>query len=71
MYELAAGYRAEGMSAYSRLQEREFAAQAHGYSAIRHQHEVGTGYFDQVAQVISSGAATTLALNESTETQQF
>ncbi|MCC7386228.1 MAG: isocitrate lyase [Deltaproteobacteria bacterium] len=71
MYELARGYKAEGMSAYSRLQEAEFAAEAHGYTATRHQREVGTGYFDEVAQVISGGVATTLAMAGSTEKAQF
>ncbi len=59
------------MAAYSELQQAEFAAEAHGYSATRHQREVGTGYFDQVAEVISGGRSTTLALEESTEAHQF
>ncbi len=71
MFELARAYRAEGMTAYTRLQEAEFAAESRGYSATRHQREVGTGYFDQVAQVIGAGAASTLALAESTESRQF
>jgi isocitrate lyase len=71
MFELARGYRARGMAAYSELQEREFAAEADGYTATRHQREVGTGYFDQVAEVISGGEASTLALEESTEAAQF
>jgi isocitrate lyase len=71
MYELAHAYKDEGMAAYSRLQQAEFASEAHGYSATRHQREVGTGYFDQVAQVIASGNASTLALKESTEESQF
>jgi isocitrate lyase len=71
MHELARDYAARGMAAYSELQQREFAAEHHGYSATRHQREVGTGYFDQVAQVISGGLASTLALHESTEAQQF
>jgi isocitrate lyase len=71
MFELARDYSARGMAAYSELQQREFAAEAHGYTATKHQREVGTGYFDQVAQVISGGTATTLALHESTEAQQF
>jgi isocitrate lyase len=71
MFELARDYRARGMSAYSRLQEAEFAAEAHGYTATRHQREVGTGYFDEVMQVIAGGTASTLALGESTEAQQF
>ena len=71
MFELARGYAAEGMSAYVRLQEHEFALEEHGYTATRHQREVGAGYFDQVAQVISGGMASTLALKGSTEEAQF
>lgn len=71
MFELAKGYATEGMAAYSRLQEAEFAAADSGYTAVKHQREVGTGYFDQVAQVISGGESSTLALTESTEAQQF
>jgi isocitrate lyase len=71
MYELARTYRDEGMTAYSRLQQAEFDAEKNGYSATRHQREVGTGYFDQVAQVIAGGNASTLALKESTEESQF
>ncbi len=71
MFELARKYRDRGMAAYSELQQAEFAAEAAGYSATRHQREVGTGYFDQVAEVISGGRASTLALEESTETHQF
>ena len=71
MFELARGYAGEGMTAYVRLQEREFAMEAEGYTATRHQAEVGTGYFDQVSTVISGGRASTLALEGSTEEQQF
>jgi isocitrate lyase len=71
MYELASGYRDHGMAAYSQLQQAEFAAEAHGYTATRHQREVGTGYFDQVAMTITGGAASTTAMKESTETAQF
>lgn len=71
MFELAAGYRDHGMAAYAKLQEAEFAAEKLGYSATRHQREVGTGYFDEVAQVIAGGQASTLALSESTEAHQF
>ncbi|MDI1433582.1 isocitrate lyase [Polyangium sorediatum] len=71
MYELAREYKVRGMSAYSELQQAEFAAEKAGYTATRHQREVGTGYFDQVAQVVSGGLASTLALNESTEAHQF
>ena len=71
MFELAKGYATEGMTAYVELQEREFAMETDGYTATRHQAEVGTGYFDQVAQVISGGTASTLALEGSTEEAQF
>jgi isocitrate lyase len=71
MFELARRYKDLGMSAYSDLQEAEFAAEAQGYSATKHQREVGTAYFDEVSQVISGGLTSTLALKESTETQQF
>jgi isocitrate lyase len=71
MFDLARAYGKEGMTAYSRLQAAEFASEADGYTATKHQREVGTGYFDEVAQVISGGAASTLALHDSTETQQF
>ena len=71
MFELSRAYLERGMSAYAELQEREFAAEAHGYSATKHQREVGTGYFDRIAEVISEGQASTLALHESTEAQQF
>ncbi|HEY8089373.1 MAG TPA: isocitrate lyase, partial [Polyangiaceae bacterium] len=71
MYELARKYKDRGMAAYSELQQAEFASESHGYSATRHQREVGTGYFDQVAEVISGGRSTTLALEESTEAHQF
>jgi isocitrate lyase len=71
MFDLADGYRDRGMDAYSELQQREFAAEARGYTATRHQREVGTGYFDQVAMTISSGKSSTTAMTESTETAQF
>ncbi len=71
MYELARKYREHGMAAYSELQQAEFAAEKTGYSATRHQREVGTGYFDQIAEVISGGKASTLALEGSTEQAQF
>jgi isocitrate lyase len=71
MYELARDYAKRGMAAYSELQQGEFASEEHGYTATRHQREVGTGYFDAVAQVVSSGTASTLALTESTEAAQF
>ena len=71
MFKLASGYRERGMAAYSELQEAEFEAEAAGYTATKHQREVGTGYFDEVAQVVSGGTASTLALHESTEAAQF
>ncbi|WP_258069815.1 isocitrate lyase [Arthrobacter sp. SX1312] len=70
MFDLAHGYARNGMSAYVDLQEREFAAESRGYTATRHQREVGTGYFDQVATALNPGGST-LALAGSTETQQF
>ncbi|APH05989.1 isocitrate lyase [Bacillus weihaiensis] len=71
MFELARGYRDRGMAAYSELQQAEFASEVHGYTATRHQREVGTGYFDEVAQTISGGTSSTTALKGSTETEQF
>jgi len=71
MFELARKYKDRGMAAYSELQQAEFDAESHGYTATRHQREVGTGYFDQVAEVISGGKASTLALEDSTEEHQF
>jgi isocitrate lyase len=71
MFELACGYRDRGMTAYSQLQQAEFASEAAGYTATRHQREVGTGYFDAVATALSGGQASTVALNESTEAAQF
>ncbi len=71
MFDLARSYRTQGMAAYSELQEREFAAEADGYTATRHQREVGTGYFDRVTDVITGGAASTKALEGSTEAAQF
>jgi len=71
MFELAKGYKATGMAAYSEFQQREFAAEKDGYTATRHQREVGTGYFDAVATAISAGASSTLAMHGSTEEDQF
>ena len=71
MFNLARGYRERGMAAYSELQEAEFAAEADGYTATKHQHEVGTGYFDEVARVIAGGETSTVALAGSTEEEQF
>ncbi|MGZ8336595.1 MAG: isocitrate lyase, partial [Allosphingosinicella sp.] len=63
--------KARGMAAYSELQQAEFASEAAGYTATRHQREVGTGYFDLVAQAVSAGESSTVALAESTESAQF
>jgi isocitrate lyase len=71
MFNLARGYKERGMSAYAELQEAEFDAEPHGYTATRHQREVGTGYFDEVSQVISAGESSTTALHGSTEAEQF
>ncbi|MDQ0246543.1 isocitrate lyase [Bacillus fengqiuensis] len=71
MFELARGYKTRGMGAYSELQQREFASEAYGYTATRHQREVGTGYFDQVAQIVTGGTSSTTALKGSTEEEQF
>ena len=71
MFELAHDYAARGMSAYADFQEREFAAEPRGYTATRHQREVGTGYFDEVAKVIGGGSSSTTALTGSTEEAQF
>jgi isocitrate lyase len=71
MFELARGYSERGMSAYVELQQREFAAEADGYTATRHQREVGSGYFDSVLETITSGTSSTMALRGSTEEQQF
>jgi isocitrate lyase len=70
MFALAKGYAETGMTAYVELQEREFAAEADGYTATRHQREVGTGYFDLVSTVINPASNTT-ALMDSTEKSQF
>ena len=71
MFSLAKGYQETGMTAYAQLQTAEFDAAPQGYTAVRHQREVGTGYFDEVSKVISGGNASTLALNSSTEAHQF
>jgi len=70
-FELAHAYRAEGMPAYVRLQQEEFAREADGYTGTKHQREVGAGYFDQVLATITRGASATAALAGSTETAQF
>ena len=69
--ELASDYQDRGMAAYSELQQAEFTSEAAGYTATRHQREVGTGYFDAVASAVSGGNSSTVALNESTEAAQF
>jgi isocitrate lyase len=71
MFKLAKAYSERGMAAYSELQQAEFAAEAEGYTATRHQREVGTGYFDEVSLVIGGGMSSTVALAESTEAEQF
>jgi isocitrate lyase len=71
MFELARAYRERGMAAYAELQQAEFASEANGYTAVKHQREVGTGYFDGVSLAISGGKASTTAMAGSTETQQF
>ncbi len=72
MFELARAYKDTGMTAYSRVQEKEFAREySHGYGAVKHQRFVGTGYFDAVTQVIASGKSSVTALEHSTEAEQF
>ncbi|MDE3133589.1 MAG: isocitrate lyase, partial [Acidobacteriota bacterium] len=71
MFELARAYKAQQMTAYVKLQQAEFAAEPAGYSATRHQREVGAGYFDDVMSTLSSGLSSTLALAGSTEEAQF
>ncbi|ART75710.1 isocitrate lyase [Sutcliffiella horikoshii] len=71
MFELARGYRDRGMGAYSELQQAEFESEQYGYTATRHQREVGTGYFDEVAKLVSGGTSSTTALSGSTEEAQF
>ncbi|MDO7267906.1 isocitrate lyase [Shouchella clausii] len=71
MFELSRQYKDRGMAAYSDLQQAEFASEAHGYTATRHQREVGTSYFDEVAQVVTGGTSSTTALTGSTEAEQF
>jgi isocitrate lyase len=71
MFDLAKGYAAEGMTAYVKLQQHEFSLEADGYTAVKHQAEVGTGWFDKVSQTIAQGHTSTLALEGSTEAEQF
>ena len=70
-FELARGFAREGMSAYSRLQEQEFGAESQGYTAVKHQREVGAGYFDELIMTVTGGESSTTALTGSTEEQQF
>lgn len=71
MFELALAYKERGMAGYSELQEREFALQSKGFRAVKHQSFVGTGYFDEVQNVVMSGRSATVAMKDSTETAQF
>lgn len=71
MFELALDYKDNGMAAYSKLQQAEFDLEAKGYTATKHQREVGTGYFDEVSQTISGGTSSTTAMAGSTEAEQF
>jgi isocitrate lyase len=71
MFELARGYATENMTAYVRLQQAEFAAETQGYTATKHQREVGTGYFDEITQVVQAGRSSVTALTGSTEEEQF
>ena len=71
MYDLASDYAQRGMAAYAQLQEQEFASEAHGYEAIKHQQFVGAGYFDAIQQAVTAGDSSTLAMDGSTEQSQF
>ena len=71
MFDLAYGYARNNMTAFVELQQKEFAAAERGFSAVKHQREVGTGYFDDVTQVIQAGKSSTTALHGSTEDEQF
>jgi isocitrate lyase len=71
MFELAHGYARNQMSAFVELQQKEFAAAEKGFTAVKHQREVGTGYFDEITTVVTGGAASTTALHGSTEDEQF
>ena len=71
IFELAEKYKSEGMSAYSKIQEKEFAKEKDGYTSVKHQREVGTSYFDAVSNTISSGKSSTTAMKDSTESEQF
>ena len=71
MFELALAYKEKGMAGYSELQEREFALQKQGFRAVKHQSFVGTGYFDEIQNIVTNGSAATVAMRDSTETAQF
>jgi isocitrate lyase len=71
MFSLAKGYKENAMEAYSNLQQAEFAELENGFTAVKHQREVGTGYFDKISQIVSDGDSSTLALKGSTEEEQF
>ena len=71
IFELAEKYKKEGMTAYSRIQQQEFAREKDGYTSVKHQREVGTSYFDAVSNTISSGKSSTTAMDGSTESEQF
>ncbi len=70
-FDLASRYKERGMAAYSELQQAEFGAESRGFSATRHQREVGTSYFDAVSMAVSQGSSSTTAMSDSTETAQF
>ena len=71
IFELAEKYKTQGMTAYSKIQELEFAREKDGYTSVKHQREVGTSYFDAVSNTISSGKSSTTAMEGSTESEQF
>jgi len=71
IFELAEQYKSKGMTAYSKIQQQEFAREKDGYTSVKHQREVGTSYFDAVSNTISSGDSSTSAMNDSTESEQF
>ena len=71
IFDLAKRYKKDGMAAYSKLQQKEFSSEKEGYTATKHQREVGTSYFDAVSKAISSGESSTTAMKDSTETDQF
>ena len=71
VFELAEQYKSKGMTAYSKIQQQEFAREKDGYTSVKHQREVGTSYFDAVSNTISSGKSSTTAMEGSTESEQF